>query len=80
MKLVGRLKEEVEKAENKEQVKELIADAGMELTDEEVDQVRGGWNSAISLKVGVVFPAAREQEMVDDILPIIEGPFGDGGA
>ena len=42
MKLVGKLKEEVNKAENKEQAKEFIADAGMELTDDEMDQVAGG--------------------------------------
>ena len=42
MKLVGELKEKVEKAENREDAKELIKDAGMELTDEELDQVAGG--------------------------------------
>ena len=42
MKLVGKLKDSVKKAEAKEQAKELIADAGMELTDEEMDQVSGG--------------------------------------
>ena len=42
MKLVGKLKDSVKKAESKEQAKELIADAGMELTDEEMDQVSGG--------------------------------------
>ena len=42
MKLTGKLKEDVEKAENKEKAKELIAEAGMELTDEEMDQVAGG--------------------------------------
>ena len=42
MKLVGKLKEKVNKAENKEQAKELIAKAGMELNDEELDQVSGG--------------------------------------
>ena len=42
MKLTGKLKEDVEKAENKEQAKELIAEAGMELTDEEMEQVSGG--------------------------------------
>ncbi len=36
MKLTGKLKENVEKAENKEQAKELIAKAGMELTDDEI--------------------------------------------
>ena len=42
MKLTGKLKEDVERAGNKEQAKELIAEAGMELTDEEMDQVAGG--------------------------------------
>ncbi len=42
MKLTGKLKEEVEKAETKEEKKSLIKDAGMELTDEELDMVAGG--------------------------------------
>ncbi|MBP5164354.1 MAG: hypothetical protein ILP08_02860 [Lachnospiraceae bacterium] len=42
MKLVGDLKDKVEKSDNKEEAKELIKDAGMELTDEEMDQVAGG--------------------------------------
>ena len=42
MKLVGKLKESVAKAENKEQAKETIKQAGMELTDEEMDKVSGG--------------------------------------
>ncbi len=37
MQLTGELKEKVEQAESKEQAKELIAEAGMELTDEEMD-------------------------------------------
>ena len=45
MKLVGELKEKVEKAENREDAKEIIRDAGMELTDEEMDQVAGGKNT-----------------------------------
>ena len=39
MKLTGDLKE---KAENQEEEKGLIKDAGMELTDEEMEQVAGG--------------------------------------
>ena len=39
MKLTGRLKENVEKAESTEQAKELIAQAGMELTDDEMQKV-----------------------------------------
>ena len=43
MKLVGDLKDKVEKAENQEEAKKIIEEAGMELTDEEMDQVAGGW-------------------------------------
>ena len=39
MKLTG---DQKEKAENQEEAKELIKDAGMELTDEEIDLVAGG--------------------------------------
>ena len=42
MKLTGDLKDKVEKAENQEEAKEIIKDAGMELTDEEIDLVAGG--------------------------------------
>ena len=45
MKLIGELKQKVEKAENKVEAKELIKDAGMELTDEELDSVAGGCDS-----------------------------------
>ena len=41
MKLVGRLKEDVEQAETKEEKRELIENAGMELDDEELDQIAG---------------------------------------
>ena len=43
MKLVGDLKDKVEKAENQEAAKEIIKEAGMDLTDEEMDQVEGGY-------------------------------------
>ena len=43
MKLIGKLKENVEKAENKEQAKEFIAEAGMLLDDDELDKVAGGF-------------------------------------
>ena len=42
MKLTGELKEKVEKTENKEEAKKIIEEAGMELTEEELDQVAGG--------------------------------------
>ena len=42
MKLTGKLKEKVSEAENKEQAKEAIKQAGMELTDDELEMVSGG--------------------------------------
>ena len=42
MKLVGELKEKVEQTTTKEEAKEVIEEAGMELTDEELDMVAGG--------------------------------------
>ena len=42
MKLIGKLKENVDKADDKEQAKGLIAEAGMELTDDELNIVTGG--------------------------------------
>ena len=42
MKLTGNLKKQVEKAESKQEKKSLIENAGMLLTDEEVETVSGG--------------------------------------
>ena len=42
MKLIGQLKNKVEQAENKEEAKQIIRDAGMLLDDQEMDQVTGG--------------------------------------
>ena len=42
MKLIGNLKKQVEETKNKEEAKKVIEKAGMELTDEELDQVTGG--------------------------------------
>lgn len=44
MKLIGNLKKQVEETTSKEEAKEVIEKAGMELTDEELDQVAGGIN------------------------------------
>ena len=45
MKLTGDLKKQVEKAESKEEKKGLIENAGMLLTDDELEQVSGGGDS-----------------------------------
>lgn len=42
MKLIGELKKHVEETKNKEEAKEVIEKAGMQLTDDELDQVAGG--------------------------------------
>ena len=42
MELTGKLKEQVEKAETREEAKKIMEEAGISLTDEELDQVAGG--------------------------------------
>lgn len=51
MKLIGKLQKDVEKAESKEEARKLIAKAGMELTDEEMEQVSGGGQTFTSINV-----------------------------
>ncbi len=63
MKLTGKLKENVAKAENKKQAKELIAKAGMELTDEEMDQVSGG---AIGNGNGYIWDGPTDNLVMDE--------------
>ena len=46
MQLTGELKEKVEKTETKEEARKVIEDAGMLLSDEELEQVSGGFYSA----------------------------------
>ncbi len=46
MELSGDLKKQVEQAETKEEMKKLIENAGMKLTDDELNMVAGGlWPS-----------------------------------
>ena len=47
MKLTGDLKNQVEKAKSKEEKKKLIENAGMELTDDELDEVAGGFGGGL---------------------------------
>ena len=46
MELTGKLKEDVAKCENREEVKDKIKDAGMILNDEELDSVAGGYRNS----------------------------------
>ncbi len=43
MKLIGEIKKQVESTATKEEAKDVIANAGMELTDDELEQVAGGY-------------------------------------
>ena len=43
MELTKEQKEKLENAEPKEEAKKILKDAGVELTDEEMDQVAGGY-------------------------------------
>ena len=52
MKLTGILKDKVDKAETMEAKKDIIADAGMELTDDELDMVAGGIPNIEEIIVG----------------------------
>ncbi len=47
MKLVGDLKKKVEETKNKEEAKEVIEKAGMQLTDDELENVTGGLKKLI---------------------------------
>ena len=47
MKLIGNLKKQVEKAETKDEKKSLIENAGILLTDDELEQVSGGGDGFI---------------------------------
>ena len=42
MKLTGILKDKVDNAETMDEKKDIIAEAGMELTDDELEKVAGG--------------------------------------
>ena len=48
MKLTGELKNKVEEAQIKEEMRTIIAEAGMELTDEELDGIAGGFARGIT--------------------------------
>ena len=51
MKLTGILKDKVDKAETMEAKKDIIADAGMELTDDELKMVAGGRGGMQLMKI-----------------------------
>ncbi len=50
MTLTGELKTQVENTNTKEEVKEVLEKEGIELTDEELDQVAGGFHPSIPIQ------------------------------
>ncbi len=76
MKLTGELKAKVESAEGMEEKKALIADAGMELTDEELAAVAGGTCNFRNLRE-VKSPSAPVFRSSDDPHPIAYLSKGD---
>lgn len=48
MKLIGNLKNQVEKANSKEEAKEIIEKAGMQLTEDELNMVVGAGGIALA--------------------------------
>lgn len=48
MKLIGNLKNQVEKANSKEEAKGIIEKAGMQLTEDELNMVVGGGGIALA--------------------------------
>ena len=77
MKLIGNLKKSVEKTETKEEARALIEDAGMKLSDEELDQVVGGVDTLIvtkqmtgwkrGLQVGQTVPGQNPEDLQNQL-------------
>ncbi len=59
MKLIGELKKQVEETRNKEEAKDILEKAGMELTDEELDQVVGGMKIVTEKTTKIFAPLLR---------------------
>ncbi len=53
MKLIGTLKEKVEKTKTVEEAKKLISEAGFDLNDEEIENITGG------IQAGDIFKKTR---------------------
>ena len=69
MKLIGELKEKVEAAESREEARRAIEDAGIELTDDELDGIAGGLRRLISDRCGG--PTCGRSEQLPAVLGLI---------
>ena len=66
MNLTGNLKDKVERAETMEEKKNIIADAGVELTDEELEGVAGGTSKSIRYRVDCKYCGKIAGDMRED--------------
>ena len=60
MKLIEELKEKVEKAKSLTEVKQLIGNAGIELTDENMEAITGGFDGIKFTSEGIHFTPLEE--------------------
>ena len=60
MELIGDLKKQVEQASSKEEARSLIEEAGMQLTDDELEMVGGGLFSSLFVDWQVDFSDAGD--------------------
>jgi len=49
MELTGKLKDKMAQAKDKDEAKKIMENAGMKLTDDELDTVAGGWGDWLVL-------------------------------
>ncbi|MBQ6442620.1 MAG: hypothetical protein IJJ13_08545 [Lachnospiraceae bacterium] len=68
MQLTGELKEKVENAKSAEEAKKILKDAGVELSDTELDQVAGGQGDC------PIFTGSLSISVSTPITPINDSP------
>jgi hypothetical protein len=71
MKLVGELKEKVEAAESREEARRAIEEAGIELTDDELDGIAGGYRRGIHPDHCYEPPAGKTEQKMPTVLDLI---------
>ena len=71
MKLIGKLKDNVAKAETKEEAKQLIENAGMLLDEEELEQVSGGINGTYRVFCSLAYQEVDEgRPFIPPVVPV----------
>lgn len=77
MQLTGKLKKQVEKANSREEKKSLIANAGMMLDDDELDQVSGGLsNESLLQQLSNNNPVIGDVNQESDLYACVTSPGG----